>query len=281
MQMRARKLSRGYYIKKEEATMLCLKIMDKKERVLAISRNEEEINLLVSREYEEGDRILIETSEKPVFVWIQLDDALGSSLVYLTGNFQYKIPFNEKRVNISPKAFARNRHLLHIRKAKDYEINQYQNLALNIYDHHDNQTCFPHALANVETRGESVFAAKNAIDGVTANSCHGEWPYASWGINQDPNAAIKLDFGREVTTDRIIIYLRADFPHDNWWKKARVTFSDNTTMELTLNKTASAQEFTFDNKSIRWLELSHLIPSDEDSPFPALTQIKVYGTSKV
>lgn len=66
----------------------------------------------------------------------------------------------------------------------------------------------------------------NAIDGITAAACHGEWPYESWGINQRADAAIKLEFGRTVEADRIILYTRADYPHDNWWKKATVTFSD-------------------------------------------------------
>ena len=174
--------------------------------------------------------------------------------------------------------FAGGRHLLTLKKARDFEVNTYRNLAFNVNDCHENSTCFPHASANVETRGEAVFAAKNAIDGVTAATCHGEWPYASWGINRDPNAALTLDFGRDVTIDRIVIYLRADFPHDNWWKNALLTFSDGSDMELTFTKTGTAQEFTFEPKTIRKLEFSHLIKAETESPFPALTQIEVYGT---
>lgn len=54
---------------------------------------------------------------------------------------------------------------------------------LNPYDSHETKGIYPHAQANVETRGEAVFAARNAIDGVFANWSHGEWPYQSWGIN--------------------------------------------------------------------------------------------------
>ena len=136
---------------------------------------------MVAREYEEGDRILLEVSGEKEYAWVQLDDAFGKSLVYLTGNFNYNIPFGEKRINISPKVFSGDKHLISVRKAKDFEIKSYRNLALNVNDNHENTSCFPHAYANVETRGEAVFAAKNAIDGVTANECHGEWPYDSWG----------------------------------------------------------------------------------------------------
>ena len=49
-------------------------------------------------------------------------------------------------------------------------------------------------------------------------------------------------------------------------------------MELTFTKTGTAQEFTFEPKTIRKLEFSHLIKAETESPFPALTQIEVYGT---
>ena len=258
--------------------MFSLKVIDKNERTVAWARGEEEVNLMVARTYEEGDRIVLEISKEGEYAWVQFDDALGRNLVYLTGNAQYQIPFGEKRINLSPKAFSGNKHLISVRKARDFEVKSYRNLALNVNDTHENTTCFPHAFANVETRGESVFAAKNAIDGVTANECHGEWPYDSWGINRNPDAEMTVDFGREVEIDRIILYIRADFPHDNWWKKATVTFSDGSTMELELKKTGEAQEFTFEKKKIEWLQIGELIKSEEPSPFPALVQLEVYAT---
>ena len=98
------------------------------------------------------------------------DDVLGKSLVYLTGDQTYEIPFEEKKFNLSPKAFTGEKQLLCLRKARPYEINIYRNLAENVNDQHGDVNCYPHASANVETRGEAVFAAKNAIDGVTVQS---------------------------------------------------------------------------------------------------------------
>lgn len=111
-----------------------------------------------------------------------------------------------------------------MKKARAYEIGAYRNLALNVNDQHGNEVCYPRASANVETRGESVFAAMNAIDGVTENRSHGAWPYASWGINRQDDARIRLDFGRPVEVDTIVLYTRADFPHDNWWVDGKITF---------------------------------------------------------
>lgn len=257
---------------------VCIKIFNKEGKNLAVSRGEEEANLVYSAEYEEGDRIGLEVSEIPAFYWLQLDDAKGGSLVYLTGNVDYVIPFGEKRINLSPKVFHGKKHLLSVRKARPFEYQGYRNLSKNVNDQHGAANCFPHASANVETRGESVFAAMNAIDGVTVTSCHGEWPYESWGINQRADAVWKLDFGRMVEVDRIIFYSRADFPHDNWWRKGSVTFSDGSTMVLDLKKIGTSQEFTFEKKKISWLELGDLIKSEEPSPFPALVQLEVYGT---
>lgn len=257
--------------------MICLKVIDGNNATVAVSRGENEVNLVVSREYREGDRIVLEYSKEQSFLWLQLDDALGKSLVYMTGDLNYKIPFEEKRINLSPKAFSGEKHLIHARVAREFEVYSYRNLALNVNDQPGLESCFPHACANVETRGEAIFAAKNAIDGITANQCHGEWPYESWGINRNPDAKMRLDFGRQVKVDRIIMYIRADFPHDNWWKQATITFNNGERMEVSLKKTAEAQEFLFEEKTICWLELSQLIPSQEPSPFPALNQIEVYG----
>lgn len=257
--------------------MICLKIIDEKGNTAAQTSGEEEVNLVYTCIYEQGDRIVLETEEKNLFVWLQLDDALGKSMVYIKGNVEYPIPFGEKRSNLSPKAFWGNRHLITARKARDYEINQYRNLAFSVTDHHGNTTYFPHVSANVETRGESVFAAQNAVDGVTSNTSHGEWPYESWGINQQDDAKFKLDFGRKVRIDRIIVYIRADFPHDNWWRTVDFTFSDGSCMTVQLEKTKEKQEFLFQEKIIEWMELGNLKKSDEPSPFPALSQLEVYG----
>jgi hypothetical protein len=137
--------------------------------------------------------------------------------------------------------------------------------------------CYPHASANVETRGETVFAAVNAIDGVTASDSHGIWPYESWGINRRDDAAWELEFGRPVDIERLVIYTRADFPHDNWWERATVTFSDGTKEILELTKGGEAQQFEIHKSGIEWLEINELIKAADPSPFPALIQFKVYG----
>lgn len=256
---------------------LCFKILNKDMETIAVSKGVDEVHLVFSGEYQEGDRILLEISEGLHYVWLQLDDALGKSMVFLTGNINYMIPFGEKRVNLSPKVFSGKKHLLSAKCVRDFELDTYRNLAFNVCDQHDIVNLFPHAKANVETRGETVFAAQNAIDGVTVSNCHGEWPYGSWGINRQKDACIRIDFGRTVAVDRLVLYLRSDFPHDNWWERVHFYFSDDSMLDMQLCRKEGPQEIMFDEKHISWVEMRDMEMSGEPSPFPALTQIEVYG----
>ena len=256
---------------------LCLKVLDKENRTVAVSRGEEEVNLVLSRAYEEGDRIILETSDMGIYVWLQLDDALGKSLVYICGTVEYVIPFGERRINLSPKVFSGEKHLLCARKAFDFQVKAYRNLAENVCDQHNLEHIYPHAVANGETRGEAVFAAQNAIDGVTVNNSHGEWPYESWGINRQDDAKIRIYFGRDVKIDRILLYTRADFPHDNWWKQVSFSFSDGSRLEMQMEKSDKPHELCFEEKCVRWVEMHDMKKSEDPSPFPALSQIEVYG----
>lgn len=256
--------------------MLTLKVLDKERNIRFSDSHETDVGLVVDRAYEEGDIIVLESAGNE-FVLFQADDAMGEALVYLTGTVEYTIPFGEKRVSYSPKAFSGELHYLYAKKAKEYEIYQYRNLAQNVYDQHGDTHCFPHAYANVETRGEAVFAARNAIDGITENRSHGPWPYESWGINRQDDAEITIDFGRKIKTDRIVIYTRADFPHDNWWVQGTLIFSDGSEMICKMEKSRFGHEFRFPEKEINWVKLEKLMKADDPSPFPALSQIAVWG----
>ena len=162
--------------------MFSLKVLKANGETKFVERGEREAYLVATSAYEEGDRVVLEYSGEPKYFMFQADDAMGASLIYVTGNVEIKIPFGELRDGYSPKAFMGELHYIYAREAYDEEIYAYRNQALNVYDNHDNCNSYPHASANVETRGEAVFAARNAIDGVKANSAHGQWPYVSWEL---------------------------------------------------------------------------------------------------
>ncbi len=255
-----------------------LKVLDKDSNTVCVSSGEDFADLVCTHVYEEGDRIVLETSEKNIHVHWQVDDGLGAAFVYITDNVSYYIPFGEKRVSYSPKVFSGNRHYIYVERAMEDEVCAYRNLALNPADQHGDVPCFPHAAANVETRGESVFAARNAIDGVRANLSHGEWPYQSWGINRREDAVMRVDFGRRVRTGRVRLYTRSDFPHDSWWQQVTLSFSDGSSETFSLDKSSFAHVLDFEEREITWVQLEQLKKAEDPSPFPALTQIEVYGS---
>lgn len=243
-------------------------------------RGENQILMVYEGEYEPGDRIIFETEEKNGYYVIRVDGSLDEAYVYLTRErVEYVIPFEDKKVSYNPVSFTGKNHYITMRRAENYENTSYRNLARNVMDQHGDPGCYPHVHANVETRGEAVFAARNAIDGVVANECHGEWPYESWGINRQDDAEITLEFGRPVDMDKLVLYTRADFPHDNWWTQATITFSDGTKEVVKMEKSVKPHVFLIEKRGIIWLKLSDLIKAEDPSPFPALTQIEVYGVN--
>ena len=258
--------------------MLNLSIFNADQQLLGSAEGEEAV-LVYEPEYQNGDYITVTCGRENSFLVIRLDDAMAEAFVFLKGNScQFEIPFGEAAKVFSARAFQGKRHYLQARMARPEEIACRKNLALNPYATHQPGGPMPHASANVETRGEMVFAAKNAIDGMNANHYHGEWPYTSWGINRDPNAAWRLDFGRPVILDEAVIRLRADFPHDAWWNQATLHFSDGTEMQLDFIKTDAGQHFSFPAIKTEWVILDQLIKAEDPSPFPALTQLELWGT---
>ena len=152
-------------------------------------------------------------------------------------------------------------------------------MAKNVNAHHVDTGWYPHVLANAETKGPiaPLFAARNVIDGLLANSSHWPWPYTSWGIDQREDAEITVEFGRPVDMDELRLTTRADFPHDSWWVQATVTFSDGTSERVPLDKRAEPQTFPIKRSGITWLKVGKLVKADDPSPFPALTQIEIFG----
>ena len=248
----------------------------------ACAEGAQQVILAWEGRYENGDMIEYSGLDSDQFYVVRADAAIDEAMVLVKSDtICFRIPFDEKKTSYNPVCFTGERHYVSVRPAEHFEISRYRNLALNPLDQHDANGIFPHAYANVETRGEAVFAARNAIDGMLATGSHGEWPYESWGINRQADAELTLEFGRPVDISCIKLYTRADFPHDSWWTEATVTFSDGTQTKLPMvKKKGEPHSFTISpmKKAIIWLRLGELIKADDPSPFPALTQIEVYGT---
>jgi len=251
------------------------------QRDKACAEGADQVIMTWEGQYTTGDVISYIGLEPNRFYFVRADAAIDEALVLVrSDHIHFRVPFDEKKTSYNPVSFCGNRHYLSIRPAQRHEISGCRNLAVNPLDQHDSEGVYPHASANVETRGEAVFAARNAIDGVLATSSHGEWPYESWGINRRADAELTLEFGRPVDITGLKLYTRADFPHDSWWTNATMTFSDGSVMKLPMEKKAGEPHVFSVNppkEGITWLRLGELIKADDPSPFPALTQLEVYG----
>ncbi len=257
---------------------ISLEAIDWMGRVKAGDTDPDQAILAFEDVYEEGDQIRIRVPQTDRHYVIRIDGAMEEALVYMTRKeLLYRIPFGEKKKSYGTQPFGGDRHYCSVRPAEEDEVRRRRNLAQNVMDQHGDHGCFPHASANVETRGESVFAARNAIDGILANRSHGSWPYSSWGINRQKDAWLLLDFGRPVDIDEIVLWTRADFPHDNWWEQARLQFSDGSEELIRMEKSRKPHRFAIVKKAITWIRLADLVQSEDPSPFPALTQIQVFG----
>lgn len=240
------------------------------------------VSLIYDSEYIGGEVIRIECKAPEQCCVIQLEDTMAPAMVYIPGGIlEYVIPAEPSRQNLSPRSFVGAKHLIRARIATTQDIAEFRNLAFNPYDSHTSKGFYPHAFANVETRNEVVFAASNAIDGMLENTNHGAWPFQSWGINRDPEACLTIDFGRAVLVEELRVTLRADFPHDSWWTMATVSFSDGSSETLKLQKSAKTQSFSVKPRKVEWLRFEKLIKAQDESPFPALTELEVWGYSRI
>ena len=255
--------------------------------VKAQKTGDDDVHLVYNHAYKKGDCIILET-EQPGFYDIRLEDTMLPAIVYLSGQKAvFPIPFGVDRYGYSPRSFKGKRHLITAHAVSADALGPCRDLALNSYDAINTEGMYPHATTNVtypQTFRNRImpdiglFAARNVIDGIGANESHRLYPYQSWGINRNPDAWLHLDFGRNVDAEEISLLLRGEFPHDNYWVSVTVTCSDGTEEVISLKKTLSPQIFPLKRQAISWIRLTNLIPSEEPSPFPALTRLQVFGS---
>lgn len=227
-------------------------------------------------EYEPGDALVI-YGEPGQFLELQLDEAVNPAVIYLKESpFVYCVPTGEEKLAYAPEAFTGETHKLFVRCIEKPQGRRV--LSENSLDVRGETTAYPHCTATIETRGESVFAARNTIDGLTETDDHGKWPYTSWGEGEDPGASIMIEFGREVEIEEVQFYLRSDFPHDNYWQQAVLELEHSGDIPVSFKKTGDMQRIFVEKQKSSWVKLKNLQKDENDpSPFPALTQWKVIG----
>ena len=257
--------------------MIRILALDQNNTLIAGTEHADEALLCVDREWQDGDRVEI-VSDPGSHLIVRMDATLPEGEVYLPeGRMSWPIPRGEHRLAYAPGAFEGKRHIMTARKMEREELLAVRDLARNPADLRGETDFFPHCTANVETRNESVFAARNVIDGLRFNTFHGEWPYESWGIGARTDAWCKIDFGREIIAERMALTLRADFPHDAYWVSGHAVDSHGDEIAFDLEKTGERQWIDLGGRRVRWLRLERMVKSDDPSAFPSLRAWEVYG----
>ena len=256
--------------------MITVTLKDRNGNLLAQTSHGQEAALCADRIYEKGDFYEI---TGPAHLRIQADVALPAGEVFLPeGRMTWRVPYGEHRLAYSPAAFTGTRHIFTAAAMTDEETGACRCISRNPSDLRGDTDFYPHCTANVETRNESCFAARNAIDGVLLNHFHGEWPFQSWGIGTREDACLELDLGRTVTLEKAAIVLRADFPHDAYWVRGELLPDDGSVISFELGRTGERQWIDLGGEHrVRRVRLTHLIKSNDPSAFPALTQLELYG----
>ena len=257
--------------------MVQIRILDNENHLICETAHPQDAGICLDHAWQEGDRIVLQAPPGS-HLQVCIDTSALCSEVYLPeGKMTWKVPFGEHRTAYRPGAFDGTRHIVTARLMEKTEILTWRDIARNPLDLRGETDFFPHCTANVETRNESVFAARNVIDGLRFNSFHGEWPYESWGIGAREDAWCMLDFGRNVRADRMALTLRADFPHDAYWVSGHVVTSGGKDVAFDLEKTPERQWIDLGEETIRWLRLERMVKSNDPSAFPSLRAWEVYG----
>lgn len=237
------------------------------------------IDAIYDGEYKEG--FCFEVMSDCDFIKVTFDESQKESIVYVPNHkFEYAVPFGAALAAYDTEAWKDNSHRIKIEPAGS-EAFSVRNIALNSIDRVDNTRTYPHATANFVTRNEPCFEARNAIDGVIANDSHGNYPYHSWAGGAREDLVYTLDFGADVEVEKLVFYLRADFPHDTYWRSLDIEFSDGETISAEFKETAEGQ----------WVELSEpkitqtvTLKNFKQAVYPlswaAMSQIEVIGKYK-
>ena len=241
--------------------------------------------LLVERAYKPGDRIVF-GGEK--WMALSVDSTIPECFVFAphaaSEDASYEIPWGreEKETGSAydPASFVGTEHRISLRALSKREISAYRNLAVNPCDLMRKDDAFvqfyPHASSNSVSRSLFDFEARNAIDGRSLNGHHGVWPYQSWGPQLRTDIWWKLDFGRPVRMNKVRLMVRADFPHDSYWKNADLEFSDGSRVPLQISSSPAFQEFSFPSRRVEWVRIANVVPADPGK-WCSLIEVEAWG----
>ncbi len=253
--------------------MIILKICDKTGEVKAEFK-EKDIDIVYENTYCDGDYASIECDTD--FLEVSFDKSQVSSIIHLhTKKFVYEFPYGDQLATYDSESWKSDSHHIVVKEVDGYET---RNIALNSIDKPDSKDIYPHAWASIVTRNAPCFEAKNAIDGVCDNTGHGNYPYHSWAAGAREDMVYSIDFGAPVKIESFTFYLRADFPHDTYWRALDVKFDDDSTVTASFEMTAEGQKLSLDEPKIT-KKVTFINFKQATTPFSwaALSQVEING----
>jgi hypothetical protein len=144
------------------------------------------------------------------------------------------------------------------------------NLALNPSAATHQIRSYPHATSNSHHKYRAEFSPKNLIDGNKSPDS----PF--WKPDPRTDLWVKVEFGREVSVEKTVIYLKKFPDAQKTWTSATLVFSDGSKIPIDLKFTDEPQEFTFPAKKTNFVQLTDLKES-----FPlgvnGITEWEIYG----
>lgn len=245
------------------------------------------VQLFIGEKYEVGGKISITLPSGYDYIYVSLNHRIKDTLVYCPdGIFEYVIPSYAEQV--MPGSFMRYCDpTISAYLPTEAELEQLYNVALNPYTDGISNV-YPKTTSNDNFEnqpGDASFMDRNATDGFTANKGHGGYPNQSWGptnsLHNANNEAsyLQVDFGREVNISYLNVFIRADFPHDTYFKSLTLEFSDGTELQITLQGVATGQKIEIPNgkltSSIRLKDFVAATPGG----WAAISELEVYGTN--
>ncbi len=149
--------------------------------------------------------------------------------------------------------------------------NPARNLALNPDAFSYWLRSYPRVTANSHFKYLPQCSPTCAIDGKKDGGC--------WRPNRRTDLWLNVEFGREITTDKVVLTLALKPGQTGTWASATLEFSNGEKRDIALRCTAEPQTFTFPAQTCAWVKLTNL-----KQAFPltdnGVSEFEVWGTDK-
>jgi len=127
--------------------------------------------------------------------------------------------------------------------------NEVRNLALNKDAYAYHLRCYPRVTSNSHYRYRPEFSPCRAIDGQRDSGAY-------WRPGRRTDMWLKVEFGRDVETERVVIVLHRDDGRESTWAGATLEFSNGTKLPIELANTPEPQTFAFPRQNCVWVRLA-------------------------